>query len=119
MSSEGCAGNNPVIYILTNPSFPQYVKIGYASDVNRRLAELNNKTATPFAFRIFATYEVENDRSDTLVHNIIDTLNVELRTRDNLNGKERIREFFALDPEDAYSILDSIAKLTNTQDKLH
>ena len=26
-----------VIYILTNSSFPDYVKIGYADDVNRRL----------------------------------------------------------------------------------
>jgi len=29
-----------VIYILTNPSFPQYVKIGYATDVKQRLDEL-------------------------------------------------------------------------------
>lgn len=26
-----------VIYNLTNPSFPHYVKIGYAYDVNKRL----------------------------------------------------------------------------------
>ena len=26
-----------VIYILTNPSFTNYVKIGYAYDVNKRL----------------------------------------------------------------------------------
>ena len=26
--------NTGVIYILTNPSFPEYVKIGYADDVN-------------------------------------------------------------------------------------
>lgn len=25
-----------VIYILTNPSFPQYVKIGYATDVSSK-----------------------------------------------------------------------------------
>ena len=25
------------IYILTNPSFPQYVKIGYATDVKQHL----------------------------------------------------------------------------------
>ena len=30
-----------VIYILTNPSFPEYVKIGYANDINRRLQQLN------------------------------------------------------------------------------
>ena len=31
--------NSGVIYILTNPSFPEYVKIGYADDVERRLRE--------------------------------------------------------------------------------
>ena len=35
------------IYILTNPSFPQYVKIGYATDVKQRLDELNRSTAVP------------------------------------------------------------------------
>ena len=28
------------IYILTNPSVPQYVKSGFATDVKQRLAEL-------------------------------------------------------------------------------
>lgn len=31
---------NGVIYILTNPSFPQFVKIGYADDVENRVAML-------------------------------------------------------------------------------
>ena len=30
-----------VIYILTNPSFPDYVKIGYATDIEKRLTQLN------------------------------------------------------------------------------
>lgn len=30
-----------VIYILTNPSFPEYVKIGYADDIDKRLQQLN------------------------------------------------------------------------------
>lgn len=46
------------IYILTNPSFPDYVKIGYADDVNKRLQQLNRSECVPFAFRVFATYEV-------------------------------------------------------------
>ena len=53
------------IYILTNPSFPQYVKIGYAGDVKQRLDELNRSSAVPFAFRIYATYEVDSALSDT------------------------------------------------------
>ena len=39
-----------VIYILANPSFPDYVKIGYADDVNKRLKELNRSECIPFAF---------------------------------------------------------------------
>lgn len=30
-----------VIYILTNPSLPAYVKIGYADDLKQRLLQLN------------------------------------------------------------------------------
>ena len=44
-----------VIYILTNPSFPEYVKIGYADDVNKRLSQLNRTECTQFAFRLYAT----------------------------------------------------------------
>lgn len=33
-------GKIGVIYILTNPSFEQYVKIGYADDIDKRLAQL-------------------------------------------------------------------------------
>ena len=50
-----------VIYILTNPSFPQYVKIGYADNVESRLKQLNNSECIPFAFRIYSTYEVEDE----------------------------------------------------------
>ena len=44
-----------VIYILTNPSFPQYVKIGYADNVESRLKQLNNSECIPFAFRTLHT----------------------------------------------------------------
>ena len=44
------------IYIMTNPSFPEYVKIGYATDVEQRLDELNRSTAVPFAFRIYPRF---------------------------------------------------------------
>lgn len=45
-----------VIYILTNPSFPDYVKIGYADDIDKRLKQLNRSECIPFAFRVHATY---------------------------------------------------------------
>lgn len=49
-----------VIYILTNPSFPDYVKIGYADDVEERLKQLNRSECIPFAFRIYATYIINS-----------------------------------------------------------
>lgn len=106
------------IYILTNPSFPQYVKIGYATDVRQRLAELNRSTAVPFAFRVYATYEVDSALSDKKLHSILDKLNPELRSAEEVDGKRRIREFYAMSPEDAYSILEAIAEIHGCADKL-
>ena len=107
------------IYILTNPSFPQYVKIGYADNVDSRLKQLNNSECIPFAFRIYATYEVEERLTDLKLHALIDQLNPNLRSIDNVDGKKRVREFYAMSPEQAYSILETIAVLGGRKDRLH
>ena len=107
-----------VIYILTNPSFPEYVKIGYADDIDKRLQQLNRSECIPFAFRVYATYEVNSRLSDLKIHSIIDKLNPNLRSIENFNGKQRIREFYAMSPEDAYSILEAIAEIHGRADKL-
>ena len=106
------------IYILTNPSFPQYVKIGYATDVKQRLDELNRSTAVPFAFRVYATYEVDSALSDKKLHSILDRLNPDLRSTEEIDGKKRIREFYAMTPEDAYSILEAIAEINGYSHRL-
>ena len=106
------------IYILTNPSFPEYVKIGYADNVEKRLGELNRSECVPFAFRIYATYEVNSRLSDKKIHAIIDKLNPNLRSIDEFAGKKRVREFYAMSPEDAYSILEAIADIHGFSDKL-
>lgn len=106
------------IYVMTNPAFPEYVKIGYAADVNRRLRELNLSSAIPYAFRVYATYEVDSNLSDKKLHLILDKLNPDLRTKETVNGKERKREFYALAPEDIYSILEAIAEINGFKNKL-
>ena len=106
------------IYILTNPSFTEYVKIGYADDVKKRLDQLNRSECIPFAFRIYATYEVDSRLSDKKVHSIIDKLNPELRSIDNFNGQKRVREFYAMSPEDAYAVLEAIAEINGYTDRL-
>ncbi len=108
-----------VIYILTNPSFPEYVKIGYADNIDRRLKELNRSECTPFAFRLYAYYEVDHRLTDMKLHAIIDRLNPDLRSIDNVNGKKRVREFYAMSKEDAYALFDAIAEINGLSDRLH
>lgn len=112
MKDTGC------IYILTNPSFPNYVKIGYAANLERRLKQLNRSETIPFAFRAYAIYEVDKPLTDKELHKLIDRLNPDLRTIDNFYGKERVKEFFLMSPEDAYAILECIAKISGTIDRL-
>ena len=107
-----------VIYILTNPSFPDYVKIGYADDIDKRLKQLNRSECIPFAFRVYATYEVNSRLSDLKLHTIIDKLNPDLRSIDDFNGQKRIREFYAMKPEEAYAILEAMAEIHDCKDNL-
>lgn len=107
-----------VIYILTNPSFPNYVKIGYAHNIEARLKQLNRSETIPFAFRVYAVYAVESELTDKELHKLIDKLNPDLRTIENFDGKERVKEFYAMSPEDAYGLLESIARISGTLDRL-
>lgn len=106
------------IYILTNLSFPDYVKIGYADDVESRVKQLNRSECTPYAFRIYATYEVDTRLEDLKLHAMIDKLNPDLRSRDEINGKKRVREFYSLSAEDAYDIFEAMAEIHGTTDRL-
>ncbi|MCD7919338.1 MAG: GIY-YIG nuclease family protein [Clostridiales bacterium] len=115
MTTEKRAG---VIYILTNPSFPDYIKIGYVSNLEKRLEQLNRSECIPFAFRVYAVYQVTKPLQDKELHSIIDSLNPDLRAIDTFDGKTRTKEFYAMSAEDAYSLLESIAKLSGTQDRL-
>lgn len=112
-NKKGC------IYILTNPSFPKFVKIGYADDVYQRLNQLNRSECIPYAFRLYAYYEVASRLTDIRLHNMIDKLNPNLRAIEDFNGKKRVREFYAMDAEEAYSILETIAELNGMQENLH
>ena len=106
------------IYILTNPSFKEYVKIGYANDIEKRLKQLNRSETIPFAFRVYATYKVTSRLTDIELHRLIDKLNPDLRAIETFDGKERVKEFYAMSAEDAYGLLECIAKISGTEDRL-
>ena len=98
------------IYIMTNPALNDMVKIGYATDVESRRKQLST-TALPYEYEIYATYETSGNLEDKKLHKLIDNLNPDLRISKN-------REFFVLTPEDAYELLESIAIISGTKDKL-
>ena len=108
-----------VIYILTNPSFPEYVKIGYANDLKKRLKELNRSECIPYAFRVYAVYEVNERLQDVAIHNMIDGINPNLRAIETFDGKKRKKEFYAMTADDAYAILKTIATISGTVERLH
>ena len=107
-----------VIYILTNPSFPDYVKIWYATDIEKRLKQLNHSETIPYAFRVFAIYETDRELTDKEVHKIIDWLNPDLRAIEEFDWRKRTKEFYAMSAEDAYNIFQSIAKISWTENRL-
>lgn len=99
------------IYVLTNPSFPEYVKIGYADNVDARVAQLNRSECTPFAFRKYATLHVTSRLADKQIHKLIDTFKPELHAKEKVNGKLRVREFFAMSADEAVGLLAMIGSI--------
>ena len=98
------------IYIMTNPALKDMVKIGYASDVEIRRQQLST-TALPYEYEVYATYETSGNLEDKKLHKMIDNLNPDLRVSKN-------REFFIMTPQEAYELLEAIAVISGTGDKL-
>lgn len=104
------------IYVLTNESFhmDNWIKIGYAEDVDRRVRELSG-TAVPLPYEVYCTYEIPRIKGvkdpDKSVHDLIQSLNPNLRISQN-------REFFEIYPWDAYNMLFAIAQMHDRTDKL-
>ena len=90
----------PTVYILTNESMPDIIKIGITDNLFRRLKELDN-TSTPLPFECFYALEVEDAQSiEKLLHESFD----DKRVRQN-------REFFNCPPEQAKSALKIAEKM--------
>ena len=80
---------------------------------------MNRNPGLPYSFRIYATYEVNERLEDLKIHKIIDSLNPTLRTQEEINGRQRVREFFAMSAEAAYNIFQAMAEISGTRDRLH
>ncbi len=84
-----------IVYILTNQSMPDTIKVGVTDNLDRRVRELDN-TSTPLPFECYYAVEVEN--ASTIEKKIHEGLD-DKRVRQN-------REFFNATPEQAKAILE-------------
>lgn len=108
-----------MIYVLTNPSFPQFIKIGYSDDVDRFVAELNASNTTPYSFRIYATYVTSERMAERALHQLIDRIIPNPCTCDRRELKLHMRGFFEMSPDDAYCLLETIARISGTTSALY
>ena len=87
-----------IVYVLSNPAFDNYVKVGRTIDLEQRLKQLDN-TSVPLPFRCVFAVEVDDEVAvERLVHQAF--ADVRIRTT---------REFFEIDAQRVIAAL----KLTN------
>ena len=86
-----------IVYVLSNPAFDSYVKVGRTIDLEQRLRQLDN-TSVPLPFRCVFAIEVDDDVAvEKLVHQAF--ADVRVRTT---------REFFEIDAVQASVLLDQL-----------
>lgn len=90
-----------IVYVLTNPVFENFVKVGRTINLEQRLRQLDN-TSVPLPFRCVFAVEVEDD---VKVERLLHLAFADHRTRST-------REFFEIDPQRVISAL----KLTGGKD---
>jgi hypothetical protein len=96
------------IYILTNNSMPNLIKIGYTKrdDLNIRVKELYT-TGVPLPFNIYYACLVEDSqKTEDILH--------ELFIENRINKK---REFFQLDPDKVITALSLLNPINITPDE--
>ncbi len=106
---------NQIIYILTNESTPEYIKIGFThGEVKERIKQLD-RTGVPLPFEIYYAATVQDvEKEEKWIHSIF----ADRRARDS-------REFFKMNPEYATLALKRIeiqeeridSELTKEQEK--
>ena len=91
-----------IVYILSNPAFDNYVKIGRTIDIEQRMKQLDN-TSVPLPFRCVFAIEVDDD--DDVVEKLVHQTFADVRVRTT-------REFFEIDAQRVIAAL----KLTKGRD---
>lgn len=107
-----------LIYIVTNKAQPNMIKIGFTKDLPKRIREFNRYETSAEPYLAYAAYETDLNRADEILHDLIDVLNPNLRVISEFDGQRRKREFYRITPEEAYRLLECVAKISGTTDRL-
>lgn len=105
---DGNEKKSGYVYILTNPSMPDYVKIGFTKDLKRRLNDLDT-TGVAMPFEPYMTIKTTKyEKLEKVIHRELDKL-TDTRARKN-------REFFKISPEIARDLLLNISELLDDRE---
>lgn len=88
--------NQQIVYILTNPCFPDWIKIGRCTNLEKRLKNLSSNTAIPLPFEVFYACTVEDSK-------VVESKLFHIFSKDRITPS---REFFCSDPEQVVKVLD-------------
>lgn len=98
-----------VIYVLGNRSFPNFVKIGVSSDINKTLKHFNKPGYTPFSYICLALYELDARMSNEELYDWINRLLPEAKFINGFDGKTYTREFYYMADNVAVNLVRQIA----------
>ena len=87
-----------IVYVLTNPCFPDWIKIGRCKDLKKRVASLSNNTAVPLPFDVFYACTVYDSKK-------VESKLFDIFAPHRISAK---REFFSCDPEQVVKVLDLV-----------
>lgn len=88
------------VYILTNPAMPDWIKVGKADNVKKRIADLSSRTAVPVPFECYAYMEVPADLvfvAESSLHQLMGF------------SITKEKEFFRMSPEKALQYMRVLA----------
>lgn len=89
-----------IVYVLANPSFPDFIKIGRCKDIDQRLSSLSSNTALPLPFQCVFACTVEDPKTvEKTLHRTFREYRVNPR-----------REFFRMSPEPVIELLKLLSK---------
>lgn len=87
-----------IVYILTNPAFPDLIKIGRTENLEKRIRDLSSPTGVPAPFECYFACEVA-DGKDLEIESLF-------RSEFDKDRFSRKREFYEIDPERAKRMLN-------------